>query len=302
MKLVFNYLVFPGFLFSAVVGLFSGWFDRKLTARIQWRKGPPWYQNFLDILKLFSKEVIIPTQAKFTFFISPFVGLCAVVIVSTMLGRVLLDPSESFIGDLIVLVYLLVIPAIALILGASSSGNPLAAVGASREMKLILGYELPFILSILTLIIKTGAIKLEAILNHQMVYGSHIASFSGVIAFLVTLLCIQAKLGAVPFDISEAEQEIMAGTLIEYSGPLLALFKLTRAILLYIMPLFLTILFIGKDISFKFLFLKYIGLITLIILLKNTNPRLKIEQAIKFFWGPVSFLACVSVILALRGW
>ncbi|MCM8799445.1 MAG: NADH-quinone oxidoreductase subunit H [Candidatus Omnitrophica bacterium] len=302
MKLVFNYLIFPGFLFSAVVGLISGWFDRKLTARIQWRRGPVWYQNFLDLIKLFSKEIIIPTEAKFTFFISPFVGVCASVIVATMLGRVLVNPSESFIGDLIVLVYLLVIPAIAFILGASSSGNPLASVGASREMKLILGYELPFILSILTIIIKTGSIKLEAILNHQIVYGSHIASFSGIVAFLVAFLCAQAKLGFVPFDISEAEQEIMAGTLIEYSGPLLALFKLTKAILLYIMPIFLIVLFIGKDTSLKFLFLKYIGLITLIILLKNTNPRLKIEQAIKFFWGPVSFLAAVSVILALLGW
>ncbi|MCM8766031.1 MAG: NADH-quinone oxidoreductase subunit H [Candidatus Omnitrophica bacterium] len=288
LKLLFDYLFFPGFIFSAIMGCFVFWLDRKLTARIQWRKGPPWYQNFLDLIKLFSKEIIVPTEAKSTFFILPFLGLCAAVIVATELGKVLLNPSESFIGDLIVVLYLLTIPAISLILGASSCGNPLASVGASREMKLILGYELPFILSILTVIIKANAIKLGEILNHQIGSTSYIASLSGVIAFLVSLLCTQAKLGFVPFDISEAEQEIMAGTL-------------TRAILFYIMPIFLIVLFMGKEISPVFVFLKYIVLIVLIILLKNTNPRFKIEQAVKFFWGPVTILAICAVILALLG-
>ncbi|MGE4357247.1 MAG: respiratory chain complex I subunit 1 family protein, partial [Candidatus Omnitrophota bacterium] len=298
---LFEYLIFPGFLFSAIAGLFTGWFDRKLTARIQWRKGPPWYQTFLDLVKLTSKEVIIPTPRRFTFWFSPFLGLFASVLVATILGNNLIGQSEGFIGDLIVLLYLLVIPAIALILGGSSSNNPLASVGVSREIKLVLGYELPFILSILVVIIKSQSIKLEEIINHQVIYGSHIFSIAGMIAFLVALLCTQAKLGFVPFDVSEAEQEIMAGTLIEYSGPLLAIFKLTKAIMFYIMPLLLIGLFLGKDTSGLFLFLKYILLVVLIVLLKNTNPRLRIDQAIKFFWGPLSFLGVIAVILALSG-
>ena len=301
LKIIFNYLVFPGFLFSAFVGLMTGWLDRKITARIQWRKGPVWYQNFVDILKLFYKETILPTQAKFSFFLSPFLGLCAVVIVGTILGRLLINPLESFLGDLIVVIYLLAIPAIALILGASSCGNPLASVGASREIKLLLGYELPFILSILVVIVKAHSIKLNEIINQQMSFGSYIFSFSGAIAFLVALLCTQAKLGFVPFDVSEAEQEIMAGVLIEYSGLLLAIFKLMRAILFYIMPILLIVLFMGKDLSLGFLILKYLFLVILIILLKNTNPRLRIEQALKFFWGPLSFLGIIAIILALLG-
>jgi len=57
-----SFFIFPGFLFTAVVGLLAGWVDRKLTARIQWRVGPPWYQNFIDFLKLMSKETILPTS------------------------------------------------------------------------------------------------------------------------------------------------------------------------------------------------------------------------------------------------
>ncbi|MBU4346289.1 MAG: NADH-quinone oxidoreductase subunit H, partial [Candidatus Omnitrophica bacterium] len=66
MRLLFNYLIFPGFLFSAFIGLMAGWIDRKVTARIQWRVGPPWYQNFVDIIKLLGKETIVPETAKLT--------------------------------------------------------------------------------------------------------------------------------------------------------------------------------------------------------------------------------------------
>jgi len=145
MKLLFNYFIFPGFLFSACVGLIAGWVDRKVTARIQWRVGPPWYQNFIDIVKLLGKETIVPEGAKSTFLFSPFLGFLSLILVATILGRSILLPAQSFIGDLFVVLYLLIIPAITVILGASSSGNPLASIGASREMKLVLGYELPFL-------------------------------------------------------------------------------------------------------------------------------------------------------------
>jgi len=112
---------------------------------------------------------------------------------------------------------------------------------------------------------------------------------------------MQAKLGLTPFDISEAEQEIMGGVLIEYSGFALAVFKLTKALMLYTMPLLLISLFLGKDVGLLFLILKYVGILVVIILIKNTNPRLRIEQAVKFFWGPVTALAVVAVVLALFG-
>ncbi len=304
LKIFFSYLIFPGFLFSACTGLIACWLDRKITARIQWRVGPPWYQNFIDIIKLLGKETIVPADSsKWTFLLAPCLGLLGLILATTIIGRAAIAPSESFLGDLIVVLYLLVIPAIAMIIGGASSRNPLASVGVSREMKLILAYELPFLLSVTAVIIKSnGAIQFGEILNHQLNFASNIASFSGVLAFVVALICMQAKLGLVPFDISEAEQEIMGGVLIEYSGLPLALFKLTKAMLLYTSPLLLIVLFLGKDLSHLFIVLKFIAILTAFILIKNTNPRLRIDQALKFFWGPVTLLALLANGLALLGY
>ncbi|MFH1198732.1 MAG: complex I subunit 1 family protein [Candidatus Omnitrophota bacterium] len=302
MKTIFYYLIFPGFLFSVIAGLMACWIDRKVSARIQWRVGPPWYQNFIDIIKLSGKEIIVPEGAKITFLLAPFIGLLSLSLVAAILGVSILNPSQGFIGDLIVVLYLLMIPAVSLIIGAFSSRNPLASLGASREMKLILGYELPFILAIVAIILRSAsAIQLGPIIQQQLFFGSNIFSYSGAAAFVVALICMQAKLGLAPFDISEAEQEIVGGVLIEYSGLPLAIFKLTKALLLYAMPLLLISLFLGKDTGPLFISLKYIGILVIIILIKNTNPRLRVDQALRFFWGPVTMLAVIAVVLALFG-
>ena len=302
MKMLFEYFIFPGFLFASFIGLMSGWVDRKVTARLQWRKGPPWYQNFVDIVKLSGRETILPEGAGWTFLLSPYLGLLGLVLAATILGMSLLSPKAGFGGDLIVVIYLLIIPAISIIIGASSSRNPLASLGASREIKLVLGYELPFILSIIVVLIKSGGtIQIGEIIKHQAGSVSNIMSFSGIAAFVVAILCMQAKLCLAPFDASEAEQEIMAGTLIEYSGLPLAIFKLTKAILLYTMPLFLVILFWAGDLKPVILIDKYIALLVIVILIKNTNPRVRIDQSLKFFWGPVTILAILSIGLALFG-
>ncbi len=297
------YLIFPGFLFAAVVGLLSGWVDRKVTARIHWRKGPPWYQNFADVIKLFAKEVIVPRGASSAFLLAPLLGLLAATLAAAVIGTALMSQDKSFVGDLIVVLYLLVIPAVAVILGASSSRNPLASIGASREIKLVLGYELPFILILLAVVVRAGGtLRLGEIVSYQMVYGSNIASFSGVLGFIAGILCTQAKLGFVPFDMAEAEQEIMGGTMIEYSGAPLALFRLTKAVMLYTMPVFLILLFWSGSLNPVTLVLKYVLILVIIVLIKNTNPRLKIDQALKFFWGPVALIALASLILSLTGY
>jgi NADH-quinone oxidoreductase subunit H len=301
-ELIFNYLIFPGLLFSAIIGLFAGWLERKITARLQWRIGPPWYQNFADIIKLLGKDVIVPLNSQWTFLLAPYVGLLSLGLATTILGKAASLSFIGFTGDLIVMLYLLLMPAIALIIGASASGNPLASVGASREMKLMLAYELPLILSVIAVIIKTaGAIRLEQIVFSQATSDSLIFSVSGALAFIAAFISVQAKLGFAPFDVSEADQEIMAGVLIEYSGLPLAIYKLNKAILLYVLPLFLILLFFGKDLSPLFIMGKFLMILLLFILIKNTNPRLRIDQAIKLLWGPVTLLAIAAVVFAALG-
>jgi len=309
LEYLFLLIVFPGFVFSGVMGLMVGWVDRKVTARLQWRVGPPWYQNFLDFMKLaFYKETLIPGGVSRAVFLgTPALGLAAATLVSTLLLVANGSPQRGFEGDVIVVAYLLLIPPIALMLGAFASANSLASLGASREMKLMLSYELPFVLALVVPIMKTGySIRLGEIIANQFSAGSVIASPSGAISFLVMLLCVQAKLGFVPFDMPEAETEIMAGTCIEYSGKPLAMFKLTKAILLFAIPVLMITLYFGgikhdaigivKSVS------EYAGILVLMIVIKNTNPRVRIDQAVKFFWGVITALAAVSVVTAYMGY
>ncbi len=298
-----HYLIFPGFVFAATAGLLAGWVDRKITARIQWRTGPPWYQNFADITKLFIKEVMVPEKTSSIFLLAPLLGLLAAALAAAMTGMAFISPGEGFVGDIIVLLYLLVIPALSVIIGASSSRNPLASIGASREMKLVMGYELPFILIIVAVIVRSGGvIRLGEILNYQAANGSNIFSVSGAAGFAAGILCVHAKLGFVPFDAAEAEQEIMGGTMIEYSGAPLAFYKLTKAVMLYTMPVLLILLFWAGGLSIFSFFWKYVVILVVMVLIKNTNPRLRIDQALRFFWGPVSIAAFFALASALMGY
>ena len=306
-KILLQLFVMPGLIFTAAVGLFSAWVDRKVTARVQWRSGPPWYQPFADIAKLLGKETIVPENGSTAVFLSmPLIGLSAVTLVSTMLWVSNLSRQQTFIGDLIVVLYLLTVPSIALIIGGSSSRNPLSALGASREMKMVLAYEFPFLLAVFTVIAKCGSIIIGNIVDYQSIHGMTAASLSGSLALVVSILVVQAKLCYVPFDAAEAEQELMGGPLLEYSGTPLALFKLTKAMLLFVLPVMLITLFLGgislsSPAGALWFILKYVILLTVIILIKNTNPRLRIDQAVRFFWGPVTCLALAGLILALLG-
>jgi len=282
-------------MFITAFSLIVSWLDRKITARIQWRKGPALLQNFYDLFKLFSKEILIPNTANKTLFVcSPIVALASVILVATILWLVVFMPKYSFVGDLIVVLYLLIIPSTMFIIGASSSGNPIAALGASREIKLMLSYELPLICAVLVSIIKSSSIKLIDLANF-----SAFSSISGIIALIVAIICFQAKLGLVPFDVAEAETEIASGIFIEYSGLLLGMIRLTRQILFSIAPLFIIIVFMFQG-SWLILIIKYVLLIIIFTLIRNVNPRIKIDQIIKFFWFiifPISFIAVILVLL-----
>ena len=297
-------VVFPGFVFTAGVGLLSSWFDRKLSARLQWRVGPPWYQSFADVAKLLGKETVVAEgSAKLAFLGAPFVGFAAVVVVSTVLWMASIQPGVGFVGDLIVVLYLLYVPSLALIVGGSASRNPFAALGASREMKLMLAYEVAFLISVFTLVVKNGGIvSLSGMVAYQQASGPMLSQgISCIIAFIVALIYVPAKLAIGPFDIPEAECELIAGPYTEYSGPPLAVFKLTKAMLLCVLPVFLITLFATTAWS-PWAILWYVLILVFVVLIKNTNPRLRIDQALRFFWGPVLALSIVGIVLASLGW
>jgi NADH-quinone oxidoreductase subunit H len=173
-------------------------------------------------------------------------------------------------------------------------------------MKLMLSYELPMFLAIMVAVAQTGwSFRLGDILRHQA-EAPVVFSLSGVLALLIVIVCVQAKLGQVPFDLAEAECEIMSGVYVEYSGPSLACWLMTRAMLLAVLPLLVILVFWGGIHTASWwgwlTFLgKYVLLVALVTLIRNTNPRLRIDQTVRFFWYRLTPAAIVAVILALAG-
>ena len=301
------FLIFPGMLFAAVGGLVLQWVDRKVSARIQWRVGPPFLQPFYDVIKLFGKEIIIPRLSSRTgFLLAPLVGFVGIVLVSTILWLVNINPSKTFVGDLIVVFYLMVLPSLAIVWGGMSSGNPISIIGASREMKLILGYELPFTIAVLIVVFKLHTLSLGNIILLQQENGLVIGNVSVVLAFIISLICAVAKIGLPPFDVAEADTELMEGAVLEYSGAALAFIKLIQAVSLFVVSVFLATVFLG-GLSFTgwhilWSLLKIVSIVVVFILIKNTNPRVRIDTAMRFFWGPMTLLAILAMVLAYLGY
>lgn len=309
---LFHVLVFPGFLFVFVCGLLLAGIDRKILARMQKRVGPPLLQPFYDFFKLMGKETIIPDAANRAIYrIAPIAGLASLVITMDFIP-VFSYSAFHFSADIILIIYLLTIPAVALIIGGSASGSPFAGVGISREMVTMISYELPLILILLSVAKKAGGdafcFSLSGIVDWQQTAGLGIAHWSLIPAALAMLLVIPAEVGTQPFDTAEAETEICEGPLVEYSGAPLGVFKLNTAIKMFLMTSLFTCLFFGGidtgivPLNALILFLIDAGLTVLCMtFIHAITARLKIEHLFKFYWTGVSALALLSLILVWIG-
>jgi NADH-quinone oxidoreductase subunit H len=240
------------------------------------------------------------------FLASPVFALTGATIAGVLILLPLFGMQSGFKGDLIVIFYLLSVPPIFYVIGAMASGNTLAAVGASREMKLIISYELTFLLIIAAVILKSGMkISLYEVIAAQEANGAFIGDVSGVLLFIALIFAIQAKLGLVPFDMSEAETEITHGIFIEYSGSAYAIIKLTKYVLLFVLPCFAVAVLLGgfelQGIGILWSILKILAVVLLLTLIRNTNPRLKIKQAMRFFLLWMNLFVIIAIVLSIFG-
>ena len=309
-------LIFPGGLFALVFGLFLKGVDRRMVARLQRRVGPPLIQPVLDICKLCTKETMMPSTAHpEAFWLAPVIGLAGIGVCASVLPIPGVTEGLPFSGDLFVLLYLFPLPAIALMLAGSASGSPYGGLGFSREMIMMLAYELPLLMILLAVAVRVGGLNgtgaefsLASIVQTQQSHGSFGLTPAMWPALVAWFFFLPGTMGVPPFDIAEAETELLEGPLLEYSGPLLAVFQLMSAIKTVVVLTIGVVLFfpgtfpidgvLGGVINLIWFMIKCVVLMFIGLSVARAGfGRFRVDQALRFFLIWPSGLALVSLIL-----
>ncbi len=294
--------VFVNLIYFLLLAPFLEGVMRKVTARIQSRQGPPLYQPYLDLAKLLSKENF-NASGSFVFRLAPllaFASVLSAVAILPVWGQANFLAHSS---DLMTLIYFLTLAGFSLLLGALASGNPFASVGASREMMTIVMLE-----PVLTMTLVLGAVRSGSFSLTGAIEG--VAASRGVSYFLmlaVYAVALQAFVSRQPFDIPEAEVEILEGPYVEYSGPNYALFRYALNIKRMFYCWLLASAFLGFWLPDGFI-LRLLALTFFIILIfvvislvGATHPRFRIDQALKYY-SLLLILSLLAVGFGVKGW
>jgi formate hydrogenlyase subunit 4 len=277
---------------------------RKVTARIQSRQGPPIWQPYYDTFKLLGKEDIESGEAPVMQRFATYLSLASILAIACLVPMGFKAPMSSA-GDAILVIYLLTLSGICVLLAGLAAGSSYSLVGISREMMTMLTLEPLIAISIVIAAVHTQTFRLDTILNGA-IYQTAGVPVSGIIMLGIMLLAFQAFVGRVPFDISEAETEIMEGPLIEYSGPKLAIFKYAQMAKLVVFSAIFVGIFVpwGSEMVFPlawiFFWVKVFVLVLMVTVLAATHARYRIDQAIQYFASMLA-VGIVALIIASNG-
>jgi NADH-quinone oxidoreductase subunit H len=300
---LFTLLVFPGFAFLFLCAMAFAWIDRRVIARLQSRIGPPWYQPLADWIKLMAKEDILPVGAdEGAGTILPIVSLAAVLTAGLYIpigGLV----SPAFEGDLVVVLFLLSIPALAYFLAGWVTGGVYSLIGGNRSLLQYFSYEVPFLMALSGPAILSGSWSIASIAAQQSQTLWNVLLLP--IGFLLAIVGLIGKLKRVPFDIPKAKSEIVAGPLTEFSGRRLALWHLTMQIKTVVGIFLLVNAFLGgSGVSgilpppLTFAIKSLLVLLTL-SLTSVLYARLRIDQLANLGWRVLAPLALLQTAVAI---
>jgi len=300
---MFNLLIFPGFLFLFVCAMAFDWIDRRIIARFQERVGPPWYQPLADFIKLLAKEDTVPTGTPATMAaLLPMVSLASVLTAAMYIPVAGVTPA-SFEGDLIVVLFLLSIPALAYFLAGWISVGVYSVIGGSRSLLQYFSYEVPFLMALAGPAILSGSWSISQIVAYQS--QTTWGALTQPVGFLMALIGLIGKLKRDPLDIPKAKSEVVAGSLTEFSGRKLALWHLTMDMQTVVGIFLIVNLFVGEsrffDVlpAFPIFGLKAVTILLLLSLTSALYARLRIDQLTDLGWRLLAPLALLQLVVTL---
>lgn len=299
-------LVILGFVTMAILA------ERKVLGFMQGRYGPAhvggkWglLQSVADVLKLLVKEDLIPKLAdKPLFIIAPVIAFAP----SFMVMATIPLTDELQFADLNVgfLYYIAVsgLTIVGMLMAGWASNNKYSLLGGMRAAAQMISYEIPLVMSVLGIVLLTGSLNLNEIVEAQSSGGWFI--IWQPIAFIVFFIAATAELNRVPFDLAEAENELVAGFHTEYSGFRWAMFMLAEYVYMFAMSALITVLFLGGWLPLPFLdfipgavwfSLKFSLVVYILIWFRATFPRIRADQLMEFAWKVLLPVALANIFL-----
>jgi NADH-quinone oxidoreductase subunit H len=325
----FRAAVFPGFAYAALIAAATIFVERKFLAKMQLRIGPLYagkiegiFQLMADGLKLISKEIIAPSGAD-----KPIFWSTPIIFVATAAALTALIPvapgwvvSDLDVGLLAIFAILGFFPLLALLFSWSSNSK-YPFIGGLRALHQMIAFEIPFILSALSIVLLSASLNLTDIVEAQYSFWFFaIAPLSAFVFYISSL----AELERVPFDLPEAESEIVAGWLTETSGMIYGLIQLGTYVKLYVLAALFVILFMGgwmgpqifpQDIipgysgekiynatvvnGIFWFTIKTFAIIMLILLPRGINPRIRIDILLHTGWYKLIVLSFINMFIVL---
>lgn len=315
-------------IFGIIAGLLLMGIDRICAARMQMRQGPPLIQPFRDIGKLLSKQSVVPANAiPFVFNAAPIVAFASAVMVLLYIPIGSINPAGALVplvnewGDLILIMYLLTVPALAMVVGGFASGSPYASIGAQREMVTMIAYEFPLAIAIVAVawrLAVAGYADPFSVLTLASTPVWSVVGPIGIVGCIILLLVLAwvtpAELSRVPCDTPEAETELCGGLLVEYSGRNLALFTLSMAVKLVAMTGLSVLIFLPWNLSpvigvtgigamaiDLLFFLVKVILVTFVSvsLIRVSMARFRINTVVTLYWGWLTAAGLIGMLLII---
>ena len=293
------------FLLAFIVGMTYGGLNRKITGRVHNRLGPPFYQNFIDAFKLFSKTSGIH-HGVMHFLGSAFLMVTSVV--SLMIVPVLLPGGHewynswftnlNFNGDLIFLIYIMTFGPLGMAMGAGQTGNPNSSIGVTRGLSQMAGFEIPWVMALVALMISYKTTSIVDFMNIQHETGTWLM-FANPFAFVAAVLAMLGMFRYSPFDIVGAPQELASGPVSENGGKFLFTMMSSGSVFAFVKLTLYVDLFLGGAENLVMLVIKTFAIYMIPVLYGIVSPRYRTEQAVRFFWGWPTFIGLIAILYAV---